>query len=74
MKGEMVLVVAGASQPAEPSGDNASESWEKLADEAVEEGLSGREVVKMVHERYGIPKNRIKAYLIEKTSMGRKSL
>jgi 16S rRNA (cytidine1402-2'-O)-methyltransferase len=74
MKGEMVLVVAGASQPAEPSGDNASESWEKLADEAVEEGLSGRDVVKMVHERYGIPKNRIKAYLIEKAPKQGKSL
>ncbi|NLI95966.1 MAG: 16S rRNA (cytidine(1402)-2'-O)-methyltransferase [Synergistaceae bacterium] len=74
LKGEMVLVVAGAPPETESPEDGAPESWEKTVEEAVEEGLSGRDVVKMVHERYGIPKNRIKAYLIEKTSMGRKSL
>lgn len=65
MKGEMVLVVAGASQDPEKTEDCPSESWEKLVDAAVEEGLSGKDVVKMVYERYGIPKNRVKAYLIE---------
>jgi 16S rRNA (cytidine1402-2'-O)-methyltransferase len=68
MRGEMVLVVAGAPQSPEDHEAEGilSESWEKIADEAIEEGLSGRDVVKMVHERYGIPKNRVKAYLIER--------
>ncbi len=73
MKGEMVLVVAGASQDPEKTEEDPSESWEKLVDAAVEEGLSGKDVVKMVYERYGIPKNRVKAYLIENATKQGKS-
>lgn len=65
VKGEMVLVVGGAPEScrgnpqAEPG-----ESWEAFAKEAIGLGLSMRDVVKTVHERYGISKNRAKAFLM----------
>ncbi|MFA0888893.1 MAG: 16S rRNA (cytidine(1402)-2'-O)-methyltransferase [Synergistales bacterium] len=61
VKGEMVLVVGGAP---ESSRNEPEESWEEFAREAIGQGLSVRAVVKTVHERYGISKNRAKAFLM----------
>lgn len=62
MKGEMVLVVGGAPEEAR---EPAEDSWETFAREALREGVSVRDVVKTVHERYGISKNCAKDFLMK---------
>jgi 16S rRNA (cytidine1402-2'-O)-methyltransferase len=74
MKGEMVLVVGGAPDRPEESGGADGQPWEGLAREALREGLSIKDVVKMVHERYGIPKNCAKAFLMKAVPENEESL
>ncbi len=59
-KGEFVLVVAPASEAA-PAEDSR---WKDMAWDLRRRGLPVNEVVKVVKERYGIPKNTIKKWLV----------
>jgi 16S rRNA (cytidine1402-2'-O)-methyltransferase len=68
MKGEMVLVVGGAAEDPKGSGEDGEGSWETYARQVLGEGSSIRDVVKMVHERYGISKNCAKDFLIKTVS------
>ena len=71
MKGEMVLVVGGTPE-GERAAEPQDESWEAFARQAILEGQSKRDVVKKLQERYGIPKNRAKGFLME-TSLPEKA-
>ena len=61
LRGELVGVVAGAA----PSEDQEvpDSLWQEEALRELEEGGDWRAVVKSLGERYGIPKNRVKAFL-----------
>lgn len=58
LRGELVLVVAGAPEMVLDEG-----TWQKTAWLRLEAGESPYDIVKDMAERYGIPKNRIKALL-----------
>jgi 16S rRNA (cytidine1402-2'-O)-methyltransferase len=58
IRGEIVLVGVGASPP-EPDGDR----WKEAALAMLSEGLSSREVVKIVSKEYGLSKNDVKSFL-----------
>lgn len=64
-RGEMVLVVGGFTETPDPVACEPRESWEAYAMEALREGGSVRDVVKTLHERYGISKNSAKAFLMK---------
>ena len=68
MKGEMVLVVGGATEDPKSVGEDGEGSWEAYARQVLRKGLSIRDVVKTVHERYGISKNCAKDFLIKTVS------
>jgi 16S rRNA (cytidine1402-2'-O)-methyltransferase len=68
MKGEMVLVVGGATEDPKGPGEDGEDSWKAYARQVLSEGLSIRDVVKTVHERYGISKNCAKDFLIKTVS------
>ncbi len=68
MKGEMVLVIGGVPEGEEVPEGVLGVTWEEYARGALREGLSIRDVVKSVCERYGIPKNRAKAFLMKEDS------
>jgi 16S rRNA (cytidine1402-2'-O)-methyltransferase len=58
LKGEMVLVVEGCPAP-EPSA-----SWREEAKELSDEGLPVRTIAQEIAERYGVPKNAVKDFLL----------
>lgn len=60
LKGEMVLVVEGYS------GEQSMEDWRKTADILLEEGLSAKSVVEELVRHYSLPKNEVKAYVLNK--------
>lgn len=61
LKGEMVLVVEGAG----PDLGKAELLWKNRALEMIGEGMSRRDVVSVVSEEFGIPKNPVKKWLLE---------
>ncbi|QTX31540.1 16S rRNA (cytidine(1402)-2'-O)-methyltransferase [Aminithiophilus ramosus] len=61
IKGEMVLVVAGREAPSVDDG-----RWEAEGRALLAEGRSLRDVVNLIAEGYGIPKNRIKSALLQR--------
>lgn len=61
LRGELVGVVAGAEPP--ENSDVPDSLWQEEALRELEEGGDWRAVVKSLGERYGIPKNRAKAFL-----------
>ena len=61
LRGELVGVVAGAEPP--ENSDVSDSLWQEEALRELEEGGDWRAVVKSLGERYGIPKNRAKAFL-----------
>ena len=62
LRGEMVLVIG----PRSLEGRETSDDWEERASALLREGLSGKEVVKRLHEEYGIAKNMVKRFLLGK--------
>lgn len=60
-KGEFVIVIAPAPEGPVAKGDD---EWVEAAGDLRERGLPVLEVVKVVNERYGIPKNTIKKWLL----------
>lgn len=58
VKGELVLVVEGVS-PEKPQ----TELWRETARNLLEDGLSSREVVKIVSKEYCLSKNDVKSFL-----------
>ncbi|MGI6252725.1 MAG: 16S rRNA (cytidine(1402)-2'-O)-methyltransferase [Aminivibrio sp.] len=58
VRGELVLVVEGASPQKAEEGE-----WKKAALEMIEAGVSSREVVKILSKEYGLSKNEIKSFL-----------
>jgi 16S rRNA (cytidine1402-2'-O)-methyltransferase len=63
LRGEMVLVIG---PPALAVGKPSEKEWEDEATTLLSEGLSPREVVKRLHEEYGIAKNKVKRFLLGK--------
>jgi 16S rRNA (cytidine1402-2'-O)-methyltransferase len=62
LKGEMVLVVEGCPDTPEPSA-----SWQEDAERLLSEGLSVKTVAPEIAERYGVPKNAVKDFLLANT-------
>lgn len=69
-KGEMVLVVSGSMESLKEDGsqgdDAGAEGWKDLALRLVNSGLGVREVALMVNQDMGVPKNRVKGFLLER--------
>ena len=61
VKGELVLVVAGAA----PQGETDTGKWEMRALGLLHGGMSMKDVVLQVEKEYDLPRNRIKRYLLE---------
>ena len=57
VKGELVLVVEGCI-------DTQNDSWKPEADRMIEEGMSTKDIVSAIEERYRVPKNEIKKYIL----------
>ncbi|MBQ9389341.1 MAG: rRNA (cytidine-2'-O-)-methyltransferase, partial [Synergistaceae bacterium] len=57
VKGELVLVVDGCSE-------SVNDTWKDEAKAVYESGISMRDTVLSVSERFGLPKNEIKKYLL----------
>ncbi len=60
LKGEMVCVVAGAS----PGAKIADDAWELEAQTLRREGRSMKEIARMLEERYRVPRNAVKKFLL----------
>ena len=60
LKGEMVLVVEGAKNPA-PHED----VWKEQAERLLNEGHSVKAAAREIVERYGVPKNAVKSFLLK---------
>jgi len=61
LKGEMVLIVEGASEKRrEPD----PEDWQKLAMEMKKSGIWDKEIANVLFASYGIPRNRVKEFLV----------
>lgn len=58
VKGELVLVVEGCSE------EMHNDSWKSEVNRMKEEGLSVKDIVNMIEERYEVPKNEIKRYIL----------
>lgn len=57
VKGELVLVVSGCE-------NSVNDSWKEEATSMYESGGSVKDIVSSVSERFGIPKNSIKKYIV----------
>ncbi|MBR1418248.1 MAG: 16S rRNA (cytidine(1402)-2'-O)-methyltransferase [Synergistaceae bacterium] len=60
LKGEMVLVIAGAGQD-EPEIDN--DQWQQLAREMRAQGLSVKDIASDLSDKFNLNKNKVKDYL-----------
>ena len=60
LKGEMVLVIAGAGQD-EPEIDN--DQWQQLAREMREQGMSVKDIASELSNKFNLNKNKVKDYL-----------
>ncbi|MBR1603379.1 MAG: 16S rRNA (cytidine(1402)-2'-O)-methyltransferase [Synergistaceae bacterium] len=60
LKGEMVLVIAGAGQD-EPEIDN--DQWQQLAREMRAQGLSVKDIASELSDKFNLNKNKVKDYL-----------
>jgi 16S rRNA (cytidine1402-2'-O)-methyltransferase len=65
MKGEMVLVVEGASEADERT---SAEEWQKLALEMKKMGIWDKVIANVLFASYGIPRNRVKNFLSREAS------
>jgi 16S rRNA (cytidine1402-2'-O)-methyltransferase len=63
VKGEMVLVVEGCVKGAEDAGAS-SVSWREAAGKLLNEGCSVRTAAQEISERFGVPKNAVKDFLL----------
>ena len=66
LRGEMILVVEGAS-PSEPD----EEEWQSATERLRSEEISEKDIVKTINQLYGVPKNRVKEYLFSEKNTGR---
>ena len=69
VKGELVLVVEGASGERGPS--IGLPDWRERAADLAAEGVSSKEVVKIVSEEYSVPKNEVKSFLFQESGGNR---
>ena len=58
VKGELVLVVEGCTD------ETQNDSWKSEAQRMLDEGLSVKDIVSAIEERYRVPKNEIKKYIL----------
>ncbi|HPE64629.1 MAG TPA: 16S rRNA (cytidine(1402)-2'-O)-methyltransferase [Synergistales bacterium] len=65
VKGELVLVVEGSSGERGPSAELPE--WRERAASLASEGVSSKEVVKIVSEEYSVPKNEVKSFLFQES-------
>jgi 16S rRNA (cytidine1402-2'-O)-methyltransferase len=65
VKGELVLVVEGSSGERGPS--IGLPDWRERAADLAAEGVSSKEVVKIVAEEYSVPKNEVKSFLFQES-------
>ena len=65
VKGELVLVVEGSSGERGPS--IGLPEWRARAADLAAEGVSSKEVVKIVSEEYSVPKNEVKSFLFQES-------
>lgn len=65
VKGELVLVVEGSSGERGPS--IGLSEWRARAADLAAEGVSSKEVVKIVAEEYSVPKNEVKSFLFQES-------
>ena len=65
VKGELVLVVAGSS--GERTLSPELPDWRERAAALAAEGVSSKEVVKIVSEEYSVPKNEVKSFLFQES-------
>jgi 16S rRNA (cytidine1402-2'-O)-methyltransferase len=64
LKGEMVLVVEGRRE------DSPDVSWREEAERLLDEGISLKTAAREIAERYGVPKNSVKDFLLEISDRG----
>ncbi len=69
VKGELVLVVAGSS--GERTLSPELPDWRERAAALAAEGVSSKEVVKIVSEEYSVPKNEVKSFLFQESGGNR---
>lgn len=69
VKGELVLVVEGSSGERGPS--IGLPEWRARAADLAAEGVSSKEVVKIVSEEYSVPKNEVKSFLFQESGGNR---
>lgn len=69
VKGELVLVVEGSSGERGPS--IGLPEWRERAADLAAEGVSSKEVVKIVSEEYSVPKNEVKSFLFQESGGNR---
>ena len=55
----MVLIVAGKSS------EESSDAWQSRALELLEAGHYGKEIAEEIAERYNVPKNEVKKFLVK---------
>jgi 16S rRNA (cytidine1402-2'-O)-methyltransferase len=67
MKGEMVLVVEGASE-ADENERTSAEEWQKLALEMKKMGIWDKVIANVLFASYGIPRNQVKNFLSREAS------
>lgn len=65
VKGELVLVVEGS--PGERAPSPELQDWRERAAALVAEGVSSKEVVKIVSEEYSVQKNEVKSFLFQES-------
>lgn len=61
VRGEYVLVVEGAT----PQSDDVADNWTKQTSLLAESGMSDKDVTRTIAEQFGIPKNKIKQFLLK---------
>ncbi|MBR4196191.1 MAG: 16S rRNA (cytidine(1402)-2'-O)-methyltransferase [Synergistaceae bacterium] len=63
VKGELVLVISGCNS------EGINDSWKEEARSMYESGLSVKDIASSVSERFGVPKNDIKKYILSESRL-----